>query len=198
MRLLQSFILTASTTRAHSTIGADVNDIDHPSVGDALLNDDIFLTPCQADHYRKLGFNITDDVTLAGDGLDESCELFSDANPRALQRLIRFWDENFNEDTRKFDVPFYFKSDFDESRKDKIRIKLAEFARDTCVQMVEVSSGDSAFKNKLAIQQDRGCSSYVGRHYSHQMLSLAPGCENSYVPLHEVRLSCDMCHGIHV
>ena len=197
MRLLQSFILTASRTTAHSTIGADVNDIDHPSVGDALLNDDILLTPCQADHYRKLGFNITDEVTLAGDGFDESCELFSDANPRALQRLIRFWDENFNEDTRKFDVPFYFKSDFDESRKDKIRIKLAEFARDTCVQMVEVSSSDSAFKNKLAIQQDRGCSSYVGRHYSHQMLSLAPGCENSYVPLHEVRLSCDI-HGIHV
>ena len=195
MRLLQSFIFTTSTARAHSTIDADVNDIDHPSVGDALLNDDIFLTPCQADHYRKLGFNITDEVTLVGDGLDESCDLLSDANPRALQRLIRFWDENFNEDTQKFDVPFYFKSDFDESRKDKIRIKLAEFARDTCVQMVEVSPGDSAFNNKLAIQQDRGCSSYVGRHYSHQMLSLAPGCENSYVPLHEVRLSCD---GIHV
>ena len=101
--------------------------------------------------------------------------------------MVPFWDQNFNEKTRKFDVPFYFKSDFDESRKDKIRIKLAEFARDTCVQMVEVSQGDSAFRNKLEIQQERGCSSYVGRHYAYQMLSLAPGCENSYIPLHEVR-----------
>ena len=64
---------------------------------------------------------------------------------------------------------------------------MAEFARDTCVQMVEVSQGDSAFSNKLEIQQERGCSSYVGRHYAYQMLSLAPGCENSYIPLHEVR-----------
>ena len=194
MRILQSVILSASTAGAHSTIGADVTDIDHPEVGDALLNEDIYLTPCQADHYRKLGLNITDEVTLAGDGIDESCELLSDANPRALQRLINFWDQNYNEETQKFDVPFYFKSDFDESRKDKIRIKLAEFARDTCVQMVEVSQGDSSWKNKLEIQQDRGCSSYVGRWYSRQMLSLAPGCENSYIPLHEVRLLCDMIY----
>ena len=53
-------------------------------------DDDILITPCQADYYSKLGFNITDEVTLAGDGLDESCELFSDAYQRALQRLIRF------------------------------------------------------------------------------------------------------------
>ena len=112
---------------------------------------------------------------------------FSTVKSNPWTANLRFWDQNFNEDTRKFDVPFYFKSDFDESRKDKIRIKLAEFARDTCVQMVEVSQGDSAFSNKLEIQQERGCSSYVGRHYAYQMLSLAPGCENSYIPLHEVR-----------
>ena len=97
------------------------------------------------------------------------------------------WDQNFNEKTRKFDVAYYFTSDFDESRKDKIRSKLSEFGRDTCVQMVEVSSSDPVYKNKLSIQQGHGCSSYVGRHFSRQMLSLAAGCENSYIPLHEVR-----------
>ena len=87
MRLLQSVILSASTARAHSTIGADVTDIDHPAVGDALLNEDIYLTPCQADHYRKLGFNITDEVTLAGEGSDLSCDSVDSelVTPEALQ-----------------------------------------------------------------------------------------------------------------
>ena len=84
MRLFPSLILTA---RAHSTIDNDITDIDHHSVGDALLNEDIYLTPCQADHYRKLGFNITDEVTLPGDGSDLSCDSVDSESvtPEALQ-----------------------------------------------------------------------------------------------------------------
>ena len=82
MRLFQGLILTAG---AHSTIDKEVTDIDHHSVGDALLNEDIYLTPCQADHYRKLGFNITDEVTLPGDGFDLSCETVDTDAPEALQ-----------------------------------------------------------------------------------------------------------------
>ena len=82
MRLFQSLILTAG---AHSTIDTDVTDIDHHSVGDALLNEDIYLTPCQADHYRKQGFNITDEVTLPGDGFDLSCDTVDSDAPEALQ-----------------------------------------------------------------------------------------------------------------
>ena len=81
MRFLPGLILTV---RAHSTIGDDVTDLDHPSVGDALLHHDIVLTPCQAERYREKGFNITDEVILADEGFDTSCEADSD-NPRALQ-----------------------------------------------------------------------------------------------------------------
>ena len=84
MRLFSSLILTA---RAHSTIDGDITDFDHPSVGDALLHEDIVLTPCQADYYREQGFNITDEVTLAGEGLDTSCDVDSQA-PRALQVTV--------------------------------------------------------------------------------------------------------------
>ena len=82
MRLFKSLILTA---KAHITIDKDITDIDHHSVGDALLNEDIYLTPCQADHYRKLGFNITDEVTLPGDGFDLSCDSVDSNKPKALQ-----------------------------------------------------------------------------------------------------------------
>ena len=54
--------------------------------------------------------------------------------------------------------------------------------------MVEVDKSNSAYRNKLEVQQGRGCSSYVGRHHTNQMLSLARGCEGSYIPLHEVRV----------
>ena len=45
-------------------------DKDYPSGEDELLlgQNDILLTPCQADHFRARGFNITDDVVLNGDG----------------------------------------------------------------------------------------------------------------------------------
>ena len=82
MCLFQGLILTAG---AHSTIDKEVTDIDHHSVGDALLNEDIYLTPCQANHYRKLGFNITDEVTLPGNGFDLSCDTVDSDAPEALQ-----------------------------------------------------------------------------------------------------------------
>ena len=45
-------------------------DIDDLSAEDELLmgQDDILLSPCQADHFRAQEFNITDDVVLNGDG----------------------------------------------------------------------------------------------------------------------------------
>ena len=98
-----------------------------------------------------------------------------------------WWNQNFNAKINKYEVGFYFIDGFDETRKNTIRTKFTEFARDTCVKMVEVDKSNSAYKNKIEVQQGRGCSSYVGRHFSNQMLSLAPGCERSYIPLHEVK-----------
>ena len=98
------------------------------------------------------------------------------------------WDQNFNEKTRKFEIGFYFNWNFEEHRKDKIRIKFEEFARDTCIQMVEVKRDNPAFKNKMAIKKCCGCSSFVGRIHKEQMVSLASGCESSNLPLHEVRI----------
>ena len=45
-------------------------NIDDLTVEDELLlgQNDILLSPCQADHFRAQGFNITDDVVLNGDG----------------------------------------------------------------------------------------------------------------------------------
>ena len=98
------------------------------------------------------------------------------------------WDQNFNEKTRKFDIGFYFNSNFDEHRKDKIRIKFEEFARDTCIQMVEVKRDDPTYRNKMSIKQSSSCVSFVGRIHREQMVGLGPGCEHYNLPLHEVRI----------
>ena len=54
--------------------------------------------------------------------------------------------------------------------------------------MVEVKRDDPAFKNKMAIKQCCGCSSFVGRIHKEQMVSLGSGCEGGNLPLHEVRI----------
>ena len=98
------------------------------------------------------------------------------------------WDQNFNEKTRKFEIGFYFNWNFDEHRKDRIRIKFEEFARDTCIQMVEVDRYDPTYKNKISIKQLSFCASFVGRIHTEQMVSLGRGCEGGNLPLHEVRI----------
>ena len=98
------------------------------------------------------------------------------------------WDQNFNEKTRKFDIGFYFHSKFDEHRKDRVRIKFEEFARDTCIQMVEVDRDNPAYKNKIVIKQLSFCASFVGRIHTNQMVSLGRGCEGGNLPLHEVSI----------
>ena len=50
------------------------------------------------------------------------------------------------------------------------------------------------YKNFLEIKQNMGCSSYVGRHFKHQMLSLANRCEGSYIPLHEAMHALGWLH----
>ena len=98
------------------------------------------------------------------------------------------WDQNFNEKTRKFEIGFYFNWNFEERRKDKIRIKFEEFARDTCIQMVEVKRDDPTYRNKMSIKQSSSCVSFVGRIHREQMVGLGPGCEHYNLPLHEVHI----------
>ena len=121
-------------------------------------------------------------------GTDPSCEGLNGLHiPSALRANTPRWNENFNSKTNKYEVAYFFTSGFDKNRKDTVREKLDEFARDTCVALVEKSKKDKDYPYKLEIVQNRGCSSYCGRHYEEQMLSLAKGCERSYVPLHEVK-----------
>ena len=42
------------------------------------------------------------------------------------------WDQNFNEKTRKFEIGFYFNWNFEERRKDKIRIKIKSNVKFPC------------------------------------------------------------------
>lgn len=133
-------------------------------------------------------------------GADPSCEGLDGPHiPGALLANVPRWTDNFNSATNKYEVAYYFKSGFDEHRKNTIREKLNEFARDTCVALVEKSQNDGNYRNKLEIQQGMGCSSYVGRHFANQMLSLANRCESSYIPLHEVEktlmINFDQCLG---
>ena len=89
-------------------------------------------------------------------------------------------------------VPFYFtdaEGAWADSTKDVVRAKLAEFGRDTCVKLVEVSEDDPSdggkFANTFRVLRSQGCMSYVGRHFQNQDIWLNSGCEWSYVPLHE-------------
>ena len=191
MRLLPSLLLSISTAHEIESHWDPVSQtVQHHSVemADEVLGDDIVFSPCQAETYRRRGFNITEDLVLDGIGDDPSCieEADGQVAPQALTGTVPRWKENFNSQTNKYEVGWYFISGFDNDRKEAVRIKLAEFARDTCVDLVEVQRSDRNYANKLEIQQSNGCSSYVGRHFEEQMLSLSKGCEKSYVPLHEV------------
>ena len=74
--------------------------VQHHSVemADEVLGDDIVFSPCQADVYRRRGFNITDDLVRDGIGDDPSCieEADGPAAPQALTRTVPRWKENFN------------------------------------------------------------------------------------------------------
>ena len=85
MRLLSSLVLSAYCHEGIFDPSITELDEDHPFIGDALLGEDIWLSPCQADNYRRQGFNLTDEVTLSGVGLDPSCGLVDQETPEALQ-----------------------------------------------------------------------------------------------------------------
>ena len=85
MRLLPSLIL--SVFGHEGIFDPSITELDegHPYIGDALLGEDIVLSPCQADNFRRQGFNLTDEVVLPGVGLDPSCGLVDQGLPDALQ-----------------------------------------------------------------------------------------------------------------
>jgi len=203
MRILPSLLLGLSTAQDESDFKVieqtwdDVNKVDiwhDVEESEANLGDDVFYTPCQAQRYNAKGFNITNDLILPGSGYDPSCEgLDEPAIPGALVQNVPRWTNNFT--GGKYEVAYFFTSGFDNHRKDTIRSKFTEFERDTCVKLVEVDNkNDPKYSNKLEIQQNMGCSSYVGRHFKHQMLSLANRCEGSYIPLHEAMHALGWLH----
>ena len=72
-----------------------------------------------------------------------------------MTRGVPRWDRNFNEGSGKYEVAYYFKSGFDENRKNTVRTKLAEFARDTCVALVEKNQNDSNYRPGFSLRFER-------------------------------------------
>ena len=111
--------------------------------------------------------------------------------PNALDNSRRFWDQNFNESTNKYEIAYCFDGSHSSNVKEKIKSKLNEFARDTCVALINTPDNDcrkgGKYKYNLQITKNGGCASYVGRiNRYNQTVWLGSGCENSYIPLHEI------------
>ena len=85
MRLLSFLIFSAFGHGGNRDESAVDPELDEGEPFDDVLGEDIWLTPCQADNYRRQGFNLTDEVVLPGFGLDPSCGLVDQGLPDALQ-----------------------------------------------------------------------------------------------------------------
>ena len=87
-----------------------VGGFQHHTVADAeaMLGDDIWFTPCQAEQARRHGIEITDESILPGVGQDPSCDGLSDHTmPQALHATMPRWKENFNQATNKYEVGWF-------------------------------------------------------------------------------------------
>ena len=89
---------------------------------------------------------------------------------RALDGTVPAWNENYNPETDRYEVGFFFDS-MPRWRKDMISSKLAEFGEQTCVDFVNLEDDKTRpeFQNRLKIVNGGGCWSYVGRHHKVQV-----------------------------
>ena len=193
MKLLASFLAaaTAQDWASPDNIPSEWRIVEeHGDDIPELINDMIF-TKCQAD-FLQSNHNIS---VHGGPNVDYDvpCDPIV---PNALHGAVPYWKNNKNQSTGKWDVCYYFDSSarHSSSQKEKIRNKLAEFNRDTCVNVVECDRNDARYSKKLRIEKGFGCASYVGMHMADQMLSLADNCENSHIPLHEVMHALGWLH----
>ena len=193
MKLLASFLAaaTAQDWASADNIPPEWKIVEeHGDDIPELINDMIF-TSCQAD-FLQSNHNIS---VHGGPNVDYDvpCEPIV---PNALHGAVPYWKNNKNSRTGKWDVCYYFdpSAGHTSSQKEKIRNKLAEFNRDTCVNVFECDRNDSRYSKKLRIEKGFGCASYVGMHMADQMLSLADRCENSHIPLHEVMHALGWLH----
>jgi len=117
-------------TRRHAD---NVDDIDW---------DDIRYTRCQADLFDKLGVQIPE--THVHDFPDQECDVENEVGtaPNALDNTVRKWDQNFNQSTNKFEIAYCFDGSHSSDVQQTIKNKLDEFARDTCVALINTPSHD--------------------------------------------------------
>ena len=95
--------------------------------------DDIRYTRCQQEIFAKQGIIIPDSHVI---DTEESCD------ERALDNTVPKWDLNYNAEIDKFEVPYCFDGTHTDAVEATIIAKLDEFARDTCVKMVNTPSND--------------------------------------------------------
>ena len=140
--------------------------------------------------FSKQGIDIPD--THVHDFEDQECDIDNEvSNPNALDNSVRKWDQNYNESTDKFEIAYCFDGSHSSTVQAKIKAKLDEFARDTCVALINTPSHDcrqgGKYQYNIKITKNGGCASYVGRiNRTDQTVWLGNYCENSYIPLHEV------------
>ena len=109
---------------------------------------------------------------------------------------VRLWDENYDPREDRFLLAYYFDetASHTEKQRNLIRKSFGQYGDYTCVKMVEVSKNDPRFKNKLQLTSEKGCYSYVGRHFEHQEISLGADCEYGTYPIHEVMHALGFWH----
>jgi len=101
----------------------------------------------------------------------------------ALVDLTKRWPNNR--------VPYEFRSGvFSESEKNVIRQGMADYASETCVQMVERTTET----DYVEFIKDGGCYSYWGRVGGKQPISLANGCVVKYIVIHEIMHAIGFLH----
>ena len=111
--------------------------------------------------------------------------------PNALDNSVRIWDQNFNESTNKYEIAYCFDGSHSGSQRKIIISKLDEFARDSCVALINTPDNDcrlgGRYKYNLKMTKSGGCASYVGRiNEKDQKIWLDNGCHKGNTPLHEV------------
>ena len=79
-------------------------------------------------------------------------------------------------------------------QRNLIRKSFGQYGDYTCVKMVEVSENDTRFEHKLQVKSEKGCYSYIGRHFEHQEISLGTDCEYGTYPIHEVMHALGFWH----
>ena len=109
---------------------------------------------------------------------------------------VRLWDENYDPIEDRFLLAYYFDQNASHTEKQRnlIRKSFGQYGDYTCVKMVEVSENDTRFENKLQVKSEKGCYSYIGRHFEHQEISLGTDCEYGTYPIHEVMHALGFWH----